>query len=304
VIRVRPGTYAESLFGVLRPGVTVEADNQDQRPLIAPPAGSLRGVDLTGVGDVTLRSLRFDCSRVQYDCLKLTDAPRVTIDSVEAWGAPENGLLVVDWQATSAGVVVRRSSFHDHGTTDFNHGLYLSSDSALVELTDVYRNAGWGVHVYHEGGGPARCIVRDNDIHDNARIGNRGDGIILSGGPGHVAERNRVSRNKVGIWVDYGATDAIVRDNVIVDNAGVAVFVGSGATRTTVIGTRWLGNHPDAVEDRGISTVLLDNRALGSLASPARLRVGEVTHADASQQLCLDARRRRRAVDRRAVSRL
>ena len=66
---------------------------------------------------------------------------------------------------------------HDNGSTDFDHGLYISGSNNLVKDSEIYNNAGWGIHIYTgTGRGANDNIVRGNEIHNNARAGNRGPG--------------------------------------------------------------------------------------------------------------------------------
>jgi len=104
--------------------------------------------------------------------------------------------------------------------------LITSSSNNLIEGNEIYRNSGWGIHIYNDAGGMRNNIIRNNRIHDNARVGRRGSGIIV-GGPGHLVYNNLVWNNANGIDVMYsGARDIKVFNNTISHNrgAGIAVY--------------------------------------------------------------------------------
>ena len=274
-VYLRPGRYNESLFRAIPSGVTVSGSNRNRRAVIAAPAGSLRVVDLTDVSDVTLQDLVLDGSRVSLDALKVSDAPRVLVQRVEIFGAPEQGVLVVDDHATSSGFWLLDSSVNHCGTTDFHHGVYLSSDDARVERVEVFRNAGWGVHVFHEGGTVHRASLRALAVSGNATAGARGDGVILSSGDSHVLEDSTIEGNAQGVVVDYGATRAIVR-HVLVRSAssGVAVRVGTGASDTRLDRVQYDG--AQRVIDDGARTIMLSVGRLVGPTAPRRIFVQSI----------------------------
>ncbi|TAL62803.1 MAG: DUF1565 domain-containing protein, partial [Bacteroidetes bacterium] len=148
--------------------------------------------------------------------------------------------------AFGQGIFVRSSAhdnefvnlvIHDNGNNDFEHGFYIEGANNLVEDCDIYQNAGWGVHIYKNGGtGVANNnIVRNNKIHDNAWVGNRGVGIILSSGNGNMAYNNIIWGNKGGIQIAYGTpTGSEVYNNTIYDNAEFGIIIESDGTNSII----------------------------------------------------------------------
>ena len=144
------------------------------------------------------------------------------------------------YQGVYAGGTAHHNEFinmavHDNGTTDFDHGLYIKGPDNLVERSDVYRNAGWGVHIYNETTANLanNNIVRNNKVHDNARLGRRGTGIILSSGTGNTAYNNLVWGNAGGIQIGYVApTDSEVYNNTVYANRDYGIRVDADGTNT------------------------------------------------------------------------
>jgi parallel beta-helix repeat protein len=102
--------------------------------------------------------------------------------------------------------------------------------------------------------------VRNNVVFDNARLGARGDGILLSSGAGNTAYNNVIRGNLVGVWVDYGATSSTVYHNTVFGNRGeFGIYVGGQASGTIVRNNIVYGNARDTIENRGGGTVISNN---------------------------------------------
>jgi hypothetical protein len=148
--------------------------------------------------------------------------------------------------AGSQGIVVRPGcdgneflnlDVHDNGTNDFEHGIYLQSSGNLIEGSRIAHNAGWGVHMISSAAprGVNGNIVRNNRIHDNARVGRRGAGIIVSSGRGTLVANNLIWRNAVGIQVDYhGVSGTKVYHNTIYGHRGAGIDIGPSSRDTQV----------------------------------------------------------------------
>ena len=81
----------------------------------------------------------------------------------------------------------------------------------LVMNCTIYRNTGWGVHIYSGGGNePSHNLLLSNKIYENA-TGDRGVGIGIYSGVRNYAINNIIwGHNKTGIEVGYGAIDTRV----------------------------------------------------------------------------------------------
>jgi Right handed beta helix region/Protein of unknown function (DUF1565) len=199
---VREGTYPESFIGNI-PGGTSWSERvkisafPGEAVTIQPRPGAefVFRFDSSNDRYIVIDGFTIDADNVVHDAVKITyrssAAHHVRIEDSEVRNAPGNGALI----SRSRKLVPRHNKLvnldiHDHGLSDFGHGIYVASSGIVVKQSRIYRNAGWGVHVYN-GDYPRLTannnIVRNNRIFDNARVGDRGAGIILSSGSGNIA---------------------------------------------------------------------------------------------------------------------
>jgi parallel beta-helix repeat protein len=246
VLLVGPGVYSESLFGTIPAGtswiqpVTIRALDAADRPVIRPPAGSSRVLHFQGGQHyIIVDGFVLDGQNVSSDVVKITSGGegaahhiRVTnceIKNGSRGSSLQQGVLIT---GGAEGNELIDNHVYDNGSDDFMHGLYLATGNNLVQGNRIYRNAGWGVHVYAEHGGVHGNVVRDNIVYDNARAGNRGAGILLSSGSRNLAFNNVVWNNNGGITVT-DAADTRVLHNTIVNNRGSGL--GVTASLRTII---------------------------------------------------------------------
>jgi parallel beta-helix repeat protein len=269
-VLVQAGTYAETFSDEVPGGtswalpVTIAAA-PGETVIIQPPAGSDRvftfGADSSRY--IVLDGLILDGINTTYDTVKINyggggHAHHIRLVRCEVMNAPRQGILVTD--DDPAGMLVTGNEFidlvvHDNGATDFDHGFYISTSENLVEGCEVYRNAGWGVHVYNgTNPGASRNVVRNNRVYDNARAGNRGVGIGIYEGTGTVAYNNLVWGNQIGINLDYTVQDAGAFNNVVFANANEGIVVGSGATGS-LIQNNIVYQNGSGITDAGSGTV-------------------------------------------------
>lgn len=236
---VHPGTYAENINFLIPSGsswtspVTLRAADPAARPVLQPPTGSWVLYFSDGAHHIIVDGFVLDASRVTADGVKVTTkAHHIRIANSEIKQAPVQGVLTTN-DATANEFI--NLDIHDNGTTDFDHGIYLATAGNVVRGCRIHRNAGWGVHVYNSKPSASNNTIRDNGIYDNARVGGRGDGILLSSGSGNVAYNNIVIGNRIGIRIDYGASSNAAYHNVVYANKGeFALLVGQKATGSIV----------------------------------------------------------------------
>jgi nitrous oxidase accessory protein NosD len=266
---IREGTYPESYIDTIRGGtswdvpVTVAAYPGEHVTI----QGSL-GFQGPTTAYIIIDSLILDGANlprgqwwpvvaVDYSQTPADTAHHIRLQNSEIRNGPSSGVN------TNCGAEYNEFinlKVHDNGTTDFDHGLYISSAHNLIEGSDVYRNAGWGIHVYNEGscnGQVNNNTVRSNQIHDNAAAGNRGPGILLSSGRGNVADSNTIWGNHGGIQIDYGSIAAQVAKNVIYGNSECGICVGSGSTDAVVLDNSIYDNNGPAIVDYGANTSIV-----------------------------------------------
>ena len=254
---IRAGTYPESLMNAIPGGtswerpVRVAAFPGDGSVILKPEPGATRVLHFEGprTAYISVEDLVLDGSHVTYDAVKITygretrdAAHHIRLLRCEVRNAPMQGILVTTGANDNE---LLQLNIHDNGTTDFGHGVYITSERNLLEDSLIHRNAGWGVHVYSQ---PAIFsahfnVVRRNRVWDNARAGKRGTGIVVRGGWGNQVIENVVSGNRGGIEVGPLAPDTLLRDNVVFGNGPFEVLVhwlsfGSRVESTMPAGAR------------------------------------------------------------------
>lgn len=264
---VHTGVYEESLNYRMPSGtswsqpITIRAANPQARPVLKTPAGQSWGLLFQDIQFVIFDGFIIDAVNVRFDGLKVTlsSTHDIRVMNSEVKNARAQGVLTTDgaWNIEFLGLEV-----HDNGTTDLDHGIYVSTPRTTVSGCRVYRNSGWGIHVFKEGSsGLDNVLVRNNFVFENARIGRRGDGILLSSGAGSAVYNNVIWGNQVGIWVDYNAVSTTVYHNTVVNNRGeFGIHIGGGASGTIVRNNIARGNTRD-IENRGANTTLSNNLA-------------------------------------------
>jgi nitrous oxidase accessory protein NosD len=120
-----------------------------------------------------------------------------------------------------------------------------------------------------------RNVIRNNRIYDNARVGKRGPGIILSSGTGNVAYGNDVWGNNGGIQIGSGALNTKVSGNAIFRNSGYGISIGLGSIGARVEGNIIYQNDGLPIRDDGLGTVRERNWFGGETR---RGRFGDVLH--------------------------
>lgn len=283
---VQPGVYEEVLNYRIPSGsswsqaVAIRAANPQARPVLRTPAGQSWGLLFQDQQFVILDGFIIDAVNVSFDGIKVTLASThdIRVMNTEVKNARGQGVLTTDG---ASALEFLNLDVHDNGTTDLDHGMYLSTGATTVSGCRVYRNAGWGIHVYKEGSGGANgMLVRNNFVFENARLGRRGDGILMSSGSGSAVYNNVVWANEVGIWVDYGASATTLYHNTVVANRGdFGIYIGPGATGTVVRNNISRGTTRD-IENRGVGTTVSNNLAgvdplfVNESAADFRLQVG------------------------------
>lgn len=262
---VKEGIYAESLYNNIPGGtswtapVTV-ATYPSHKVTIRPEPGASRVLNFEGAptGYIIIRGFILDAVNVTHDAVKITSGPdgpshHIRIENCEIKNAPQQGVLMT--RSANYNELINLA-IHDNGTTDFHHGIYISTEYNLVEGSRIYQNAGWGVHIYSEKTLTAHYnLVRNNLVYNNGRAGRRGVGILLGSGRQNIAYNNIVVANRtLGIQVDNDSQDAGVYHNVVYANRTFGIFIDDEAFGTIVRNNIVYQNTVD-VQDHGTGTV-------------------------------------------------
>jgi parallel beta-helix repeat protein len=177
--------------------------------------------------------------------------------------------------ATSHDNSIRSSKVHDCGfgaPKEPQHGIYLRGSNNIVEDSEVYRTAGFCIHLWNGNDRPNdNNIIRYNYVHDCTDAG-----ILIGSGANNQAYGNTVvnagfKRNHAGITVGYGfeAVNNQVYDNKIYSSAG-CIRVMESSRNTRVYNNTCRRNRSNVVENRGISSVL--TRSVNAASGPSGRR--------------------------------
>ena len=71
----------------------------------------------------------------------------IRIKNCEIKNARHNGIYVDSQSGNNEFINLK---IHDNGSSDFDHGLYITGNNNLIKKCDIYQNAGWGIHIYNE----------------------------------------------------------------------------------------------------------------------------------------------------------
>lgn len=267
-LTVKSGTYAEALQNVIPRGTSWEkpvtvAAYPGHTVTLKPKAGTDRVLLFSKAGPqyVEIRGLILDAANIDYNAVHITNgASHVRLRDAEVKNAPQQGILATYNSGYNQFIRVK---VHDNGETDFDHGLYLASAHNLVEHSTIYRNAGWGLHVFCDKGYGSTNgnTIRNNKVYENARLGQRGGGILLSSGDGNAAYNNLVWGNKAtGIRVAFNnVTQAAVYHNVVYGNTLAGIEVGAASQQAQVRNNISYQNGGKALLDSGAGTVASHN---------------------------------------------
>jgi parallel beta-helix repeat protein len=271
-LHIRAGTYAESIdSNVMSVPVGDSWDNPvtiaayPGETVVLQPSNSGAAVILLGhsyVQYLIFDGLVVDAAGMGGNAKGLSlinGANHVRFINVEVKNAPHLGIEQYIGQSgatTSTYNEFIGMKVHDAGS----HGIYITTSNNLIEDCDFYDNAGYGIHIYSEGGGVNNNTVRSSRVYDNGWGGGSTAGIILGSGTGNGAYDNEVWGNYIGIQISsWGAADTRVGNNIIHDNALWGIAILPGSLNAVVEGNEVYNNGVADIVDFGTSTLLSDN---------------------------------------------
>lgn len=236
---IREGTYSEALQNIIPSGtswtnpVTIAAYSAETA--ILKPIGTEHVLPFkNGEQYIEIDGLNLDASGVLSEAIKITSAHHIRIKNTEVKNSKVNGILA---NGTTGYNEFINLKVHDNSTTDNSaltgHGIFVSNSYNLIENSEIYNNAGWGIHLYPL---PAsNNVIRNNRVHDNARVGNRGPGIGIYG-PNNIAYNNIVWNNKTGFQIYYNADNNKIFNNTVYnDDRGIDIYDSHGVIVTNNI---------------------------------------------------------------------
>jgi parallel beta-helix repeat protein len=262
---IKSGTYAESLDNAIPGGISWEfpvvvAAFPGDTVIIKPPPGASRVLHFRGANKkyITIDGLTLDAANVTSDAIKIThgstegSAHHIRIRNSEVMNAKTQGILV---SSHAHGNEFINLNIHHNGSTDKDHGLYITSDNNLIEGCQIHDHPGYGVHIYTSGPTADYNVVRKNLVYNN-----REAGILITRGTGNIAYNNIVWGNKGwgGIRTDYGAIDSLLLNNTVYGNAGAGIYIGS-RSMGTIAKNNIAYAHSNNIVDKGIHSILERN---------------------------------------------
>jgi parallel beta-helix repeat protein len=258
---VKSGTYDLNLFNLIPSGanwdspVVIKAV-EGSKPIIRPKSG-YRVLHFGNyyqnqipVHHIEIDGLILDAKNVISDAIKITDgAHHIRIKNCEIKNSKSVGILIPHKDSDYNEII--NCKVHSNGVNDFLHGIYISSDYNVVDSCEIYNNAGCGINVFNGKGTSNYNTILNCHIHNNASVGNRGTGINLHSGKGHVARNNVIHDNKNGIQVKYNSVECIVEDNLLYSHPGYSIVLGNGSTdcvaRNNTIVKNFIKRHPEVL---------------------------------------------------------
>ncbi len=130
----------------------------------------------------------------------------------------------------------------------------------MVDNCQIYRNAGWGIHIYNESALLAdKNIVRNNEICNNAEAGFRGPGVGIYSGKNNLVYNNLIWENAKGIEVGNDASDSGIYNNTIYKNRDYGIDLESDSYDTRVINNIFYLNGGDNINNNGNGSILKNN---------------------------------------------
>lgn len=203
---VKPGTF----YFDYDADVIVIADNPSGRKVeagVSPAAFASRAVGVT-ISNLTVEQFN---APVQHGAIQ--GGKNWTVENSEVRLNYGVGIIVKD------GGRITGNDVHDNGQM----GIGGNGRGILVERNAIHANGFWsGIDVYWEGGGSKFAVTENLVVRDNYSHGNHGFGLWTDiDNIGTLYEGNRLVGNDGGGINHEISYDAVIRDNVFIDN-GVA----------------------------------------------------------------------------------
>ncbi|HUG35824.1 MAG TPA: right-handed parallel beta-helix repeat-containing protein, partial [Candidatus Limnocylindrales bacterium] len=244
---LRPGDYhgpcAIRRGGTPGAPIVIRAQSPEHRPRIVYEGRSTNVLEVR-TSHVVIRGLEFGPTQTDVDAVRIFGGSDITVEGCRFTGL--RGIAVVANHNSVQGLTVRRNEILDSTTAMYfgcHDGQWCEVGDLLVERNYIRRVTapdpyiGYGIQLKLNTAG----IVRDNVVVDT-----KGPGIMVYGATdgrrASVVERNLVigSRQSAGIVV--GGGPAVVRNNIVVDNATAGIALEDYRKRGLLRGVRVLHN--------------------------------------------------------------
>jgi hypothetical protein len=156
------------------------------------------GFDVTGLGRLGILN---DASNVRIVNNHVHDLPAQNTGSNGGAGI-DNG----NYSASDSDMIANVVHDIGMGKSSTVHGLYHSNLRGRIYNNIAYRNAGWGIHTWHN---PKDVVIANNLVFENGAGGiivGAGDSPGTGVADGFIVENNIVINNRARGIIEYGAT--------------------------------------------------------------------------------------------------
>ncbi|MEZ4272382.1 MAG: right-handed parallel beta-helix repeat-containing protein [Myxococcota bacterium] len=245
---VRGGTYHRATADWSPPSgtsweqaVTIRASHGEQ-VIVKPLPGATTFEFRQGSHYIIMDGLTID-AKGGHDAIRMgPTGHHIRIMNSEIKNAPRNGIQVSEGEFHE----FINLSIHDNdgafnpGKPLQSYGIYMPGDNNLVKGCSIYRNAGYGIHVFHSSGTPSHNTIVNNMVYDNDSIG-----IGIYRGTDNLVANNVIWGNSHGIHLDYGASKTKLYHNTVYGNDTNEILLGDSSSDSTVINNMLVSTQPD-----------------------------------------------------------
>lgn len=192
----------------------------------------------------------------------------ITLENVEArnWvgGGSGGGGFNIGFrqEGVSSNIRLTNCISHNNGSTNLDHGIYVSSRDNIIEGGSYYLNSGHGIQVYASAGAGStnNTIIRGVVAHDNGSFG-----IGLYEGVNLLAYNNIAYHNGIivsgagGIRSAYNSSLAKILNNTVFGNTGYGIGLESSASDSTLENNISYQNTGSPISNSGNNPSLSNN---------------------------------------------
>lgn len=253
-LNIGDGTYAEELTTLpsstsYAAATTMQGKNGASSAVIIKPNSGNRAITLSNKRYIIIQDIIFDGDLVTFDAVKVDSASdHIRFNRVTIRNGTNQGLLISD----SAYIECLSCVAHNNGTTNTQHGIYISdSDNCLIQGGSVYNNAGGGVHI--ASGTPQGNIIEAISAHANKW------GVVIADESGNTLRNSLLysnTSNGIHIISSYGE---YVYNNTSYGNGGYGVFFETDTETILLKNTIAYGNTAGQISAGGIGHTQMTN---------------------------------------------
>ena len=211
--------------------ITIAGDPQDgtRKVQLNIGDGSSNGISISGSSYLTFDNLVFDASSAAFAGFKIqggSGSNFITLQNSEIRNACQSAILV-----GGDGHQFINLHVHHNGSTELDHGFYITGADNLVQGCDIHDNFGYGIQLYNGSNSRAvnNATIRQNRIHNNT-AGNRSTNSVVLGSGDNIQFYNNLVYNAPheGIQLGNGGTNTKVYNNTIYGHSTNCISVNDG----------------------------------------------------------------------------